>query len=494
MSDPHDALVDRLRRLSAIERAAGVLRWDQEVTMPPGGVEARAGELSALATTAHERWISDEMRRAIEAAEADAATRDERAVAREARWQHERRVRVPDTLVEQLSETTARAHSAWVDAKRASEFSTFEPFLEEIVDLRQRYAAAIDASRPPYEVLFEDHEPWLSWQTASDAIDELRAGLVDLVDQAPDPPADHALEGTWPIEDQHALMRDLLEALGYDFDRGRLDESEHPFSTGNPYDARITTHLHEDDLLSGLTSTVHEFGHALYTQNLPREHLGTPLGKSRNLVVHEANSRLWENHVARSRPFWRFLAPRLTKRFPQAGSLDAEACWLAANRVEPGLIRVDADELTYHLHIALRVEIEEQLIEGELAVSDAPVVWNDRMHDLLGVRPAEDREGILQDVHWSHGSIGYFPTYSLGSMLAAQLFETIEDEAGPLAGDIEAGRFAPIRTWLEENIHRHGQRFTTDALIREATGHDLDAAAFLDHAQATQDRVHDAMA
>lgn len=488
VSDPHDALADRLRRIAAIDRAGGVLRWDQETYMPPGGTEPRARELSTLATLSHELLTADETGRLIDEADAEASTIDERATVREARWRYERAVRVPDALVEELSETASRAHTAWANAKHEDDFDTFAPYLERIVDLRRRYADAIDPSQPPYEVLFSDHEPWIPWDTARSAIASLREGLADLVDDAPEPSDPDPLPGPFPADDQLALMHDLLEALGYDFDHGRLDQSEHPFSTGNPYDARITTRLHEDDLLSGLTSTVHEFGHALYTQNLPREHLGTPLGASRNLVVHEANSRLWENHVARSLPFWRWLAPILAKRFDVA-TLDPSAAYRAANQVEPGLIRVDADELTYHLHIALRVEIETALVEGDMTVDEAPERWADRMDALVGVRPDTDREGILQDVHWSHGSIGYFPTYSLGSMLAAQFHQAIEREAGDLSAGIQEGRFGPIRAWLAENVHQHGQRYTTDELIEQATGEPLSAEAFLSYARGKYERV-----
>lgn len=489
VSDPVEALRERLRKAAAIERANGVLRWDQEVVMPPGGTPARARERAELSRLAHEAWTADAMRDAIEAADREASTRDERAIVREAVRKHQRLVRVPDDVVEALAEATSRAHAYWVEAKREDDFESFAPVLEEIVQLRRQYAGSIAPDRSPYAVLFEDHEPWLDWTQAREHLEALVEGLAPLVDQAPETPdADAgALEGPWPTGVQREVFEELLEELGYDYDRGRIDESEHPFTTGNPHDARVTTRLHEDDLLSGLTSTVHEFGHALYTQNLPREHLGTPLGEDRNLVVHEANARLWENHVARSSGFWRWLAPTLEDAFDR--EIDPFEAWRTANRIQPGPIRVDADEVTYHLHIAVRVGIEERLVEGELSVDEVPKAWNDRMEALVGVRPDNDREGVLQDVHWSHGSIGYFPTYSLGSMLAAQLAEAIEADAGPIAPMAHEGRFSPIRDWLAEHVHRHGQRFTTGGLVEHATGGELSPQPLIDYAEEKVDRV-----
>ncbi len=450
--------------------------------MPPGGTPARAQERSRLASHVHEAWTGAPLREAIEAARAAAGTPEEEALVREAARVRKRRVRVPDALVEELAEATSQAHPAWVQAKRKDRFEAFAPHLEHIVELRRRYADAIGPDRDAYEVLFEDHEPWLDWATCRRVLARLAEGLEPLVEAAPPAGKQPRIEGRWPRSKQRGLMRELLDELGYDFQRGRLDESEHPFSTGNPHDARITTSLDEGDLLTGITSTVHEFGHALYTQNLPRERLGTPLGQARDLVVHEANARFWENHVARSRGFWERWAPRIEERF--GAHLDAETAWSAANRVHPSPVRVDADEVTYHLHVVLRTEIEQALIEGSLDVDEAPGAWNDRMEELLGLRPRSDGEGILQDVHWSHGSFGYFPTYSLGSLLAAQLAARIEADVADLSHAARQGSLGGVRAWLEESVHRHGQRFTTPDLIEHAAGARLTEEPFLEHARA----------
>jgi carboxypeptidase Taq len=283
------------------------------------------------------------------------------------------------------------------------------------------------------------------------------------------------------VDDQLALTKDLAARLGLDPEHARVDTSAHPFTTGNAYDTRVTTRPDPEDPLTGLTSTVHEVGHALYALGLLREHLGTPLGSDRGLTVHEANARLWENHVARSPGFWRWLTPTLEARFDK--ELDPEACWRAATRVEPSPIRVDADEVTYHLHIAVRVHVESRLVRGELALEDAPDRFHDEMERRLGLRPDTAREGFLQDVHWAHGSFGYFPTYSLGSCLAAQLARAIEDELGPLGALAERERLDDVRAWLGDRIHRHGQRYRTAELVDRATGHPLAADGLVDRAR-----------
>ncbi|MEF8838736.1 MAG: carboxypeptidase M32, partial [Haloarculaceae archaeon] len=289
-------------------------------------------------------------------------------------------------------------------------------------------------------------------------------------------------DGTYPEDDQERLVRAALDDVGYDWDRGRLDPAPHPFSMGTPYDARVTTRYDESDPLhQALTSTIHEFGHASYTLGLPEEHYGTPLGASRDLTVHESQSRFWENHVARSRAFWEFFAPQIDEHL----GVDVSPRRLseAANRVyEDNLIRVEADELTYHLHVVLRFEIERDLIRGDLDVEEVPGVWNDKMEDYLGIRPDDDGDGCLQDIHWAQGSVGYFPTYSLGSMFGAQLAASLEEDLDR-ADLVREGEFGPILDWHREHVHRHGCRYTTPDLIEEATGESLTADYFLDYAE-----------
>jgi carboxypeptidase Taq len=334
-------------------------------------------------------------------------------------------------------------------------------------------------------VLFEEYEPYLGLDTAERVLERLRDELVPLIDDLRDADADLAdpFEGTYDPDAQEDLVRAVLDELGYDWDRGRLDTAPHPFSTGTQFDARITTRFDENDPMGGLTAGVHEFGHASYTLGLPDEQYGTPLGSSQGLTVHESQSRLWENHVARTEAFWEQFLPAAKERFPQLEGTTPREAYEAANRIYPGnCIRVEADELTYHMHIILRFEIERDLVAGDLAVEDVPQVWNDTMEDYLGVRPETDREGCLQDIHWSHGTFGYFPTYSLGSVLAAQLYDAAADEIGGLDDRVSEGNVSPLVHWLRENVHQHGQRYTTDDLVREATGEAFTADYFVDYA------------
>ncbi|WP_435077101.1 carboxypeptidase M32 [Halococcus sp. AFM35] len=483
-TNAYEELTERYERISNIEGAAGILNWDQEVMMPEGGTPARSAQLSALSATSHELLTEEAMGEALDAAESADLDEREAAAVREIRRQYERATRVPTELVEEISKTTSEALPVWKEAKAEDDFSTFAPVLEDLIDRKREYAEHIDPDRPAYEVLFEDYEPYLGLDTAEQILERLREELVPLIDAVGESDIELArpFEGSFDADTQEELTRDALDILGYDWERGRLDTAPHPFSMGTTFDARVTTRYDEEDVLGALTSTIHEFGHATYTQGLPDEEYGTPLGENRNLSVHESQSRLWENHVGRSEPFWSLFVPRVRERFPQLDGVTAREAYEAANRVyDDNLIRVEADELTYHMHIVLRFEIERELIEGDLDVAEVPQVWNDRMDEYLGVRPETDAEGCLQDIHWSHGTFGYFPTYSLGSVLAAQLYASAEDDIDDLDGHIEQGEFDPLHDWLTTNVHRHGKRYTTPDLIEEATGEAFTADYFLDH-------------
>jgi carboxypeptidase Taq len=481
--DAYAELLERYGRISSIQDAGGVLNWDQQVIMPEGGTPARSKQLSALSATGHELLTAEEFGDALDSAEASDLDASQEAAVREIRREYERSVRVDTDLVERISQTTSEALPVWTQAKDEDDFEAFAPILEDLVELKREYANQIDPDADPYAVLFADYEPYLGLDTAEQVLERLRDELVPLIDEIEASNADLAtpFSGTYPEADQEALARDILDSVGYDWDRGRLDVSAHPFTSGNQFDARITTRFDEEDPLGALTSTIHEFGHATYALGLPEESYGTPLGEARDLSVHESQSRLWENHVGRSEPFWKLLAPEVEER------LGVEATprdfYEAANRIYPdNRIRVEADELTYHMHIVLRFEIERDLISGDLAVEDIPQVWNEKMEEYLGVVPDNDAEGCLQDIHWSHGSFGYFPTYSLGSVLAAQLYEAADREIEDLEGDIEAGEFEALQEWLTENVHRHGKRYRTPELVEEATGEEYSADAFLEYA------------
>ncbi|USZ71091.1 carboxypeptidase M32 [Natronosalvus halobius] len=486
-TDAYDELLTRTERITNVGNAAGVLRWDQEVVMPEGGTPARAKQLSTLSALGHELLTDERTGELLEELEDTELDEEGEAVVREIRRRYDRATSVPQDLVEEISETTANAHPTWVEAKEEDDFSIFEPTLEKLVDLQKQYANHIDPDADPYAVLFAEYEPYLELETAERVLERLRDELVPLLEAIDDSDTEietDAFAGTFDDEDQEALARDVLDSLGYDWGRGRLDTAPHPFSTGTQFDARVTTRFDENDLLGSITSTIHEFGHANYTLGLPDEGYGTPLGEARDLTVHESQSRLWENHVGRSRPFWEHFLPIARERFPELEEVSPEAAYEAANQVyDDNLIRVEADELTYHLHIVVRFEIERDLISGDLEVSDVPEAWNDKYEEYLGVRPETDAEGCLQDIHWSHGSFGYFPTYSLGSVLAAQLYAAAQDELGDLDDRVHEGDFADLNGWLREEIHAHGKRYTTPDLVEEATGEDYTADYFLEYAK-----------
>ncbi|PSP27972.1 carboxypeptidase [Halobacteriales archaeon QH_2_65_14] len=490
-AETYEAFLDHVRQYNYVGDASGVLGWDQQVMMPEGGTPARSKQTSALSTLRHQLLTDDDLADWLD--DLDGAVIGEKgAVVREVRRQHDRARSVPEDLVRRISETASNALPVWEQAKADADFSQFEGTLEELVALRREYAAEIDPDRDPYEVLFEDYEPYLDFETAESILTELREELPSLVDAIAESDVELAspFNGTYDEDDQEALVREALDVLGYDWDRGRLDTAPHPFSTGTQFDARVTTRFSPDDPMGALGSTIHEFGHASYTLGLPEDHYGTPLGSSRDMTVHESQSRLWENHVGRSKAFWKLFAPRVTDHLGVSAS--PQAFYERANQVyDDNLIRVEADELTYHMHIVLRFEIERDLIRGDLDVDEVPGVWNDRMEEYLGVRPANDAEGCLQDIHWTHASFGYFPTYSLGSMLAAQLYAAAERDLDDVAADVENGELDRLYGWLNENVHEYGCRYTTPELVQRATGEDLTAEYFLDYATAKYGRLYD---
>jgi len=480
--EPYPEFLDHVRRLTYVGDAGQLLNWDQQVMMPEGGTPARAKQQSALSTLGHELLTDDDLAAWLDDL-ADADLPPERqAVVREIRRKHERAVRVPDDLVARVSEATSNALPVWEAAREDADFGAFEDTLAELVALKREYAAAIDPHRDPYAVLFEEYEPYLGLDVAERVLGELAATLPDLIDDiaASEVTLAAPFEGTHGESDQRALVEEALEVLGFDWTRGRLDTSTHPFTSGTQFDARITTRFTPDDPLDSLGSTIHEFGHATYGLGLPREAYGTPLGTSRDLAVHESQSRFWENHVGRSRAFWDLFAPHVADHL--GVEADPRAFYETANRVAPGPIRVEADELTYHLHIVVRFEIERDLVRGDLDVGEVPAVWNEKMAEYLGLRPADDAAGCLQDIHWSHGSFGYFPTYSLGSVLAAQLAAAMRADL-PLSEQVRNGEFDPVHDWLTDRVHRHGCRYTTPDLVREATGEALTAEHFLAYAE-----------
>jgi len=481
--DAYESLLDRYERVTYIGDAAGVLSWDQEVMMPEGGTPARSKQTAALSGARHDILTSDAFEADLEAAEASDLDDEQAAVVREIRREFDRATKVPKELVERISEETSNALPIWEEAKAEDDWETFAPQVETLLELKREYATHIDPDADPYEVLFADYEPWLDLSTAEAVLEQLRDALIPLIDDVNASDADLAtpFDGEYPDDDQFALAESTLDYLGYPDDHGRLDTAPHPFSSGTQFDARVTTRFDTDDPVGAIGSIVHEFGHATYTLGLPRDEYGTPLGQNRGLTVHESQSRLWENHVGRSEPFLSSYADLVNDDLDT--NVSGQELYEAANQVYPeNLIRVEADELTYHMHIILRFEIERDLLSGDLDVADVPEAWNAKMEEYLGVTPETDAEGCLQDIHWAHGSFGYFPTYSLGSVLAAQLFEAAESDIDGLDAQLAAGEFDALHEWLTDEIHQHGARYTTNDLVRTATGEEFSADAFIDYA------------
>jgi carboxypeptidase Taq len=456
-----------------------LLNWDQETHMPPGGAGLRADQVAQVAELLQNRRSSRALGRLLEEAgphaEGRAPDSDEAAILREARRDHDRAARIPPKLAAERARLRSLARVAWAEARAKSDFAIFLPWIERVFRLMRRWGEALSDGGPAYDALLEDYEPGQTAAGLGTVFGPLEASLRDLlvriqgsgraIDKAP-------LSRPCGIDAQREFARAATAAIGFDYARGALDDTLHPFcSTLSPGDIRLTSRWRETAFLDGFFSALHEAGHGIYEQGLPADRFGTPLCDACSFGVHESQSRLFENLVGRSLGFWRHFLPRARAAFP--GALDgipAEAVYRAVNEVSPGFIRVDADEVTYNLHIFLRFDLEQALIRGDLAPADLPGAWNERFGRAFGITPRDDAEGCLQDIHWSITLVGYFPTYTLGNVYAAQLF----DRAGRDLGDLEAmfarGEFAPLNAWLAERIHRHGRRYPPAELVRRATG------------------------
>jgi len=487
MPTPVEDLRAHLAPVEDLKAAAAVLTWDQKTYMPDGGAEARAQQLSTLQSTAHERFVAEEtgtlLNRAADAIDDPDPLDPDAALVRVTRRDYKRAVRVPSSLVAELSKAKSEAQQAWTQARQNDDFSQFAPHLERLVELSVKKAEAIGYEDEPYDALLTEYEPGRTTTEVASLFDTLRDDLVPLVDTIDDAPQvdNSILRGTYPEAAQREFGRSVIEDFGYDFDRGRQDVSAHPFTTSfSANDVRLTTRYDEANVASALFSTIHEAGHGLYEQGIDPSLDRTPLGDATSLSIHESQARLWENHVGRSRPFWRHYLPHLRDAFPDAlGNAALDPFYRAINRVEPSLIRVEADEVTYNLHVMLRFELERGLIDGSVSVNELPERWNDAMNEYLGVVPDTDANGVLQDVHWSQGAFGYFPTYTLGTLTAAQFLEAIQDDLSDLSEQIADGHFAPLLDWLRTHIHQHGRILTAPDLLARTTDASLSADPWL---------------
>lgn len=487
---PYQALEKRFDRLSHVGGAASVLHWDWAAMMPAGGAQARASQLATLAEISHEMLTDARVGDWLAAAEADRGSLDDwqRANLREMRRAYDHATAVGADLVRALSEAESTSEMAWRKAREADDFDQLRPHLEKLVAL-VRESAQAKADRlglSPYDALLDQFDPGRRAGEVDRIFDELLGwmpGLLDRVLAKQDrEPAPALPEGPFPAERQRALGLELMAVLGFPFDHGRLDVSHHPFSGGVPEDLRITTRYDEADFTESLMAVLHETGHALYEHNLPKDWRHQPVGQARGMSMHESQSLLIEMQACRSRAFLHFAAPIVRKHFDGTG-----AAWEADNlhrlytRVKPGLIRVTADEVTYPFHVILRYRLERAMIAGDLAVKDLPEAWRAGMQDLLGLTPEDNRDGCMQDIHWPSGAFGYFPTYTLGALTAAQLFAAAKEADADIEPGIARGDFKPLLAWLGANVHGLGSKLEVGDLVRHATGRPLDASAYKAH-------------
>jgi carboxypeptidase Taq len=471
----YDELVTRVREEALLGAVAATLEWDEATCLPPGGVENRGRQVALLAGLLHERAVDPRRGELLEALAGSRLCADPDGAAavnvRELRKGYDRERKVPRALVEELAEEVTVASAVWAEARARRDFAELAPHLSRVFALKRAEAACLAEGGDLYDALLDDHEEGTTGAGLDALLAALRRGLAALLERARGRAAPATHRARFDLGAQRALARWVAERMGFDFTRGRLDGSVHPFTTGlGPGDCRITARWDEDDLAVGLYAVCHEVGHGLYEQGLDAEQWGLPAGEQVSDGVDEGQSRLWENVVGRSEGFWRLLWPELRARFPGLAGADPGAVYRGMNRVEPSLIRAVADEVTYHLHIVVRVELERAMLRGELAVRELPGAWAELYREVLGVVPADDAEGCLQDGHWPEGLVGYFPSYTLGDVYAAELAAAAERDLGPLEAAFARGELAPLREWLAARVYRQGCRYLPVELIARATG------------------------
>lgn len=487
MEEKLKLLNEKVATIWDLSMAGGLMGWDQQTYMPPKAAEERGEQLATLSRFIHEMSTSDEIGALLEdllpySQSLDPDSEVARTI-REIKKGYDKQTRVPADKVAEFARVTTLAQGAWVKARSESDFSIFKPYLEKIVELRREYASYFAPYDHVYDPLLDDFEPGLKTADVQHIFSQLRPQQVEIIQAIASRPQvdDSFLHLNYDDQKQWDFGVEVITRFGFDWEAGRQDRSAHPFTANfGIRDVRITTRVIENQMTSALFSSMHEAGHAMYQQGIAWERRRTALGNPASLAVHESQSRMWENLVGRSRPFWRFFYPRLQEYFPQQlGNVDMEAFYKAINKVEPSLIRVEADEATYNLHVMLRLELEIALMEGSLEVKHLPEAWNSRMQEYLGVTPPNDRLGVLQDIHWSGGMIGYFPTYALGNLISVQLWEKIHADIPDLEDQISRGEFSALLGWLREKIHTHGSKYEPQELVQRVTGSKIDPQPYV---------------
>jgi carboxypeptidase Taq len=492
MADALEQLKERLGEVNDLGKVTRILSWDQQTMMPLAGTAHRADHMATLQRLAHELFtdpavgkLLEELKPLEESLDPDS---DDGALIRVTRRDYEKAVNVPASLRAAMTRAAAEARPVWVKAKAESDFASFLPSLERIVELKLEYVDCVaDGADERYDVLLDDYEPQTTTAEVRTLFEELKPPLVELIAELRERNVDDSfLHGDFPPDRQRAIAHEVIELFGHRPDSWRLDPTEHPFASGpGRDDVRITTNYHPDSLES-LFSTMHEYGHGLYSHQQPQHLERLPTGQACSLGIHESQSRLWENLVGRSLPFWRLFYPRLQETYPeQLGAVDLDRFHAGIHAVKPGLIRIQADEVTYGMHVMLRFELEQDIVEGRVELRDLPQRWNEKMWEYLGVEVPDDGHGVLQDVHWSGGSIGYFSTYLIGTVASVQIWEAASRDLPELEDQVGRGEFAPLREWLGEHIHALGRKFSPQETLRRATGSSLSAQPYLDYLRHT---------
>lgn len=496
---PIEILKSRLKEIALFSSASYVLQWDQEVHMPKKAVEYRAKTLSELSALIHQKYLALDRDKLLtllkENLEKGKYADDEEALILETWRNYEQRTKLPEAHVRELSELTSNAQHHWAEARKQSDFSLFLPWLEKMIFLQKKTAKYLGYKKSPYDALLDVNEPGMTADKASKILNDVKDFLIPFllkIKKSKIKVDAKKTKGEFPILNQIGFNLFVAKKIGYDLEAGKIDSSTHPFTiTFHQTDVRFTTRFKENDALYALGSTIHETGHALYEQGLTEEDFGTPLGEAISLGIHESQSRMWENNIGKSLDFWKYFYPKLQKEFPKPfKKLPMTEFYKIVNKVTPSFIRTEADEVTYNLHIIMRFEIEKELMEGTLEAKNAPKVWNQKMQKYLGVKVPSDRLGILQDVHWSGGLFGYFPTYSFGNLYAAQFYAAMLKDIPDLAKRFARGEFLTAREWLRNKIHVHGKRYTADELVLEVTGESLNSKYFQEYLIAKYSKIY----
>jgi carboxypeptidase Taq len=485
-----DRLCAHTREVALLTSTQELLEWDERTKLPPAGGTYRAEQVSYLAGLIHQRQTQHEVGQWLSELAGSSLAKDPHGdtgvVIHNLQRDYDRVTKLPQSLVEELARTAVLGQQVWAEARAANDFAAFRPLLEKTVELKRQEADALGYAEVRYDALLDDYEPGARTSEVRQVLGALRDELVPLVAEiaaSPRRPKSEILKRRFPIELQKSFGQRAAEAIGFDFQAGRLDITDHPFCAGlGPNDTRLTTRYDDHDFSGGLFSILHEAGHGIYDQGLPKENYGLPTGEAASLGIHESQSRMWENLVGRSRGFWEHLYPLARDTFRESlADVSLDDFYFAINDVRPSLIRTEADEVTYNLHVLVRFELEQALLDDDLRVADLPAAWNEKYRNYLGVESPTDANGVLQDVHWSAGLFGYFPTYSLGNLYASQLFDQAKKELSDLDGAFRRGEFRPLRDWLQTKVHRQGRRYPAADLVRKITGEAISPTALMSH-------------